>query len=103
MTQWLDGSIPGIGDSDLHFAKARGGCAVAGPHSLHGLPFAASGHAPKRPMLGAADGIAGIPEFGGHPAVTRVFEHARLLAAADFPANFGPELEVVTPVVDRPT
>src|SRR5271157_2993524 len=91
-----------VRDSHLHFAKACRGCAVAGSHGLHGLALAAVRHAPQRPVLGAADGVAGIPEFCGNAAVARVLQHARLLAGANLPANFGPELEVIAPVVDRP-
>src|SRR5437870_13781001 len=94
--------LPRISDPHLDVAKARRRGAVPGAHGLHGLAFAAIGRAPQRPLLGAADGVAGIPELGGDAAVTGVLEQARLLAALDLPADFGAELENVAAVVDRP-
>src|SRR5215471_5400037 len=77
--------------------KRRGRC-----HGLHGLAFAAVGSAPQDPMVGAANGVAGVPEFGGNPAIAGIFDHAPLLAALDFPADFGRELKLVAAVVDGP-
>src|SRR6266850_2162703 len=88
--------------SDAHIPEARRGCAVAGPHRLHGLALAAVGRAPERPVSELADGVAGIPEFRGDPAVTGVFQHADFLAAFDLPANFRRKLELVTAVINGP-
>src|SRR6266542_1256841 len=92
----------GVRHSYLDLAKTRRRGAVTGTHGLHGLSFAAVGSAPQHPLLGAAYGIAGVPEFCGHAAVTRVFEPARLLAVLNLPADFGAELKIVAAIVDRP-
>ena len=75
---------------------------MAGSHCLHGLALAAIRSAPKRPIVARADGVAAIPKFGGDPAITGIFEHARFLAVLDVPANFGGELEMVAAIIDRP-
>ena len=75
---------------------------MTGAHGLHGLAFAAIRRSPQRPLLRSADRVAGIPELGGDAAVTRILEHACFLAALDLPADFGPKLEIVPAIVDRP-
>src|SRR6266478_653570 len=95
-------SLAGIGATNLDVAKSRGTRAVARAHHLLGLALAAIRRAPKRPVLGARDGSAGIPELGADAAITGIFQHADTLAVADLPSNLASELEVVSFVVDRP-
>ena len=73
------------------------------PHCLLRLALAAVWSAPKRPLFRAADGVTGIPELRGDTTVAGIFQHAGPLAVLDFPADFRPELEIVTPVIDGPT
>src|SRR5215510_3941233 len=75
---------------------------MACAHGLHGLTLAAIWSAPESPKLFAANRVAGIPELRGDAAVARIFQHANLLAAFDFPADFSRELKLVATVVDRP-
>src|SRR5258707_90699 len=55
--------LAGIGATDLNLAESRGAGSVSCPHHLLGLALAAVGRAPKRPVLRARDGRAGIPEL----------------------------------------
>src|ERR1039458_4733820 len=93
----------GIGAAYLDLAEARGACAVAGADDLLGLPLAAIGDAPQRPVSPARDGGAGVPEFGGDAAIAGVLQHARALAAANLPGDLAAKLKVVALVVDGPT
>src|SRR5438132_1427874 len=80
--------------SDFYVSEASGSGAVAGAHCLHGLAFAAVGRAPERPVVARADGVHGIPEFGGDAGVRRVLQHAAEFAVLDFPGDLAAELEV---------
>jgi hypothetical protein len=53
-------------------------------------------------VVSVADGVAGIPEFGGDAAVAGIFQHAAFFAAFDFPGNFGGKLELVAAIVNGP-
>src|SRR5258707_15790130 len=75
---------------------------MARAHRLHGLALAAIGRAPQGPVLARAYRVATIPEFRGDPAVARIFQHARFLAALYFPSNFRGKLKMVAAVVDGP-
>src|SRR5579883_3031599 len=91
-----------IGAPDPDPAKPRGACAMPGAHHLLGLSLAAVGDAPQRPVLGAGDRGAGVPELRRDPAVARILQHAHAAAVTDLPADLAAELEVVALVVDRP-
>src|SRR5712692_1821396 len=88
--------------ADADVSKARSCRAMPGAHSLHGLALPAVRRAPKRPVIELADGVARIPEFSGDAAVAGIFQHPRLLAAFDLPADFSGKLELIPAVVDRP-
>src|SRR5579863_8077705 len=90
------------GDADFYVAETGGRCAVTGAHYLLRLSLAAIRRAPQRPVISRADGIAAVPEFRGNSAVAGILDHAALLAAFDFPTDFGRKLEVIALVVDRP-
>src|ERR1035438_4202583 len=96
-------ALCGIGAPDFRSVEARGAGSVAGAHHLLGLAFAAVGDAPQRPVLGAGDGRAGVPELGGNAAVAGVLQHADALAVTHLPGDFAAELEMVALVVDGPT
>jgi hypothetical protein len=53
-------------------------------------------------VLARANRVATVPEFRGDAAVAGIFQHARFLAALDFPADFGGKLKMVAAVVDGP-
>src|SRR5574340_383990 len=93
---------PRVGAADLDAAEACGAGAVPRPHHLFRLAFAAVGNAPERPVFGPGDGRACIPELCGNATVARVLQHAYTLSAADLPADFAAELEVVALVVNGP-
>src|SRR3990172_8540282 len=92
-----------ISDSHGDVAEAGRRSAMARAHRLRGLAFAAVGCAPQNPLAGAADGVAGVPELSGNPAVAGIFEHPDFLAVANFPAHLAAELEVVAPIINGPT
>src|SRR5260221_685328 len=94
--------LSGIGATDLDLAESRGAGSVPGPHHLLGLALAAVGRAPKRPVLRARNGRAGIPELGADAAVAGVLQHARALSVANLPSDLAAELKVVALVIDRP-
>src|ERR1035441_5376698 len=96
-------ALSGIGAPDFDFVETRGAGSVAGAHHLLGLAFAAIGNAPQRPVWGAGDGRAGVPELGRNPAIAGVLQHAEALAVAHLPGDFAAELEVVALIVDGPT
>jgi len=75
---------------------------VAGAHGLHRLPLAAVGRSPKHPMIGVADSIARVPEFGGDAAIAGIFQRASFLAPFNFPGDFGGELKLVAAIIDGP-
>src|SRR5437588_10869396 len=87
---------------DFNLAETRRAGAVARAHHLLGRPLAAIRDAPQRPMFGAGDGDAGVPELGRNAAVTRVLEHARAPAVPNLPGDLAAELKVIALVVDRP-
>src|SRR5580704_8887512 len=90
------------GHAHANVAEACGRGAVARAHGLHGLPFAAIGRAPERPIIARADGVAAIPEFGSDAAIAGIFEHARFLTVLDLPANFRGELKMIPAIIDGP-
>src|ERR1051326_6483549 len=94
--------LAGIGATDLDPAESRGARPVPCPHHLLGLALSAVRCAPERPVLGARNCRAGIPEFRADAAVTGVLQHARAFSIADFPSDLTAELEVVPLVIDRP-
>src|SRR5438270_6788429 len=84
-----------IGDADFYAAEARRTGAMACPHDLLGLTFAAIRRAPQCPMLRTGDGRAGVPKFRTDAAIARVLQHANALTIADLPGDFAAELNVV--------
>src|ERR1035441_10111217 len=64
-TTWpkMASALSGIGAPDFDFVETRGAGAVAGAHHLLGLAFATIGDAPQRPVWGARDGRAGVPQL----------------------------------------
>src|SRR5882762_7505214 len=83
----------------LDIAEARGCGTVAGPHHLLGLALAAVRGSPQSPLIARADGVHGIPEFGGDTGVRRILDHVLKLAALDRPRDLAAELEVVALIV----
>src|ERR1019366_4353530 len=63
---------PCIGAPNPDLAKPRRAGAMAGAHHLLGLPFAAIGHSPQRPVTDPGDGRASVPELGRDAAVAGV-------------------------------
>src|ERR1019366_8221250 len=84
-------SIPlwGIRNSYSDVPKAGGRGAVSRAHGLRGLAL-------------AANGVAGVPEFGGDAAIAGILQHAYFFALADLPPQLAAKLEVVAPVINRP-
>src|SRR5271166_311872 len=99
MPRAISRSITG---SNFDIAKTRRTRPVARAHHLLRLALAAVRNTPQRPVLARSDGLAGVPEFRGDAAISRVFEHANAFAVADLPSDFTAELEVIALVVDRP-
>ncbi len=75
---------------------------MSGVPDLAGLALAAVRRAPHRPLGLRAHRVAAAPELGGDAGVRRVPEHRRALPVLDLPPDLRAELEVQSPVVDRP-
>src|SRR5271169_3114300 len=71
-------------------------------HGLGGLALPAVGRAPQLPIIARTDCITRRPELRGDSAVAAILQHSRLAPAADFPTDFGGELELIAPVVNGP-
>lgn len=91
-----------LSTEDLHLAEAGRGGAVSGVGDLHGLALTAVGRPPHPPVALVADGIATVPEPGGHIGVGGVLEGLGLLPALNAPGDLGGELEVAPFVVYGP-
>src|SRR3989441_7454193 len=99
---WPPASLVGEGRPDAHIAETRRRRAMARAHGLHGLTFSAIRRAPQSPLIEFADGVAGIPEFGGDAAVAGILQHADFFPTFDFPTDFGGKLKLVAAVIDGP-
>ena len=70
---------------------------MPGVRRLHRLTLAAVGSAPHLPMVLVADGVAAVPEGGGHPGIGGVLELFGLLPAFHEPGYLRGELESTLP------
>src|SRR2546423_552362 len=86
--------------SDQAFTGRTGAGAQVGQRAR--LALAAVDESPEPPLGAGADGVTGVPELGRDAGVGGVLQHAAPLAVLDLVGQLGAELEIETPVVDRP-